>query len=99
MAAALLAGVPQVPCPVMLDQPHNARVLVSLGVAPAVVPYTKSLSAAKLASAISLTLTSGAPNSFREASEKWSRFVKDESSVSLQRFAEIIEGAPIVKSK
>jgi hypothetical protein len=57
------------------------------------------LSAAKLASAISLTLASGAPNSFREAAEKWARFVRDESSLSLQRFAEIIEGAPMVKSK
>ncbi|ETV95811.1 hypothetical protein H310_10860 [Aphanomyces invadans] len=36
-ATALRSGVPQIPCPVMMDQFHHANDMVSLGVAPAVV--------------------------------------------------------------
>ena len=55
-AAALRSGVPQVPCPFGLDQPHNARQLVRLHVAPCVVPYSASLSAAALGRAVGMVL-------------------------------------------
>lgn len=51
-AAALRSGVPQVPCPFGLDQPHNAKQLLRLGVAPSVVPYGVGLSAARLGGAV-----------------------------------------------
>ncbi|MEJ3659254.1 glycosyltransferase [Actinomycetes bacterium KLBMP 9759] len=50
-AAALRAGVPSVPLPVFADQPLWARRLVTLGCAPAVVPFQK-LTAAVLAQAL-----------------------------------------------
>ncbi|OQR97556.1 hypothetical protein ACHHYP_10738 [Achlya hypogyna] len=49
--AALASGTPQVPCPVLLDQPHNAKVLVGLGVAPKTIPF-RHLSAKHLALAV-----------------------------------------------
>jgi sterol 3beta-glucosyltransferase len=39
MAAALRAGKPQIPCPVMLDQPHNARIVQRLGCALDYIPF------------------------------------------------------------
>lgn len=50
-AAALRAGIPQVPCPVMLDQPHNAKTIVRLGCAPGYIAYS-SASATSLAKLI-----------------------------------------------
>jgi sterol 3beta-glucosyltransferase len=91
MAAALRAGVPQVPCPFMLDQPHNAQILVSLGVAPAVVPYNSRLSAATLAAAVAKVLRDG---DYRDAAEHWGRVVREESAHSLERYSELIESAP-----
>ncbi|CAK4201145.1 unnamed protein product [Aphanomyces euteiches] len=43
-AMALARGVPQIPCPMMMDQFHHANELLALGVAPAVV-YKAALSA------------------------------------------------------
>ena len=58
-AAALRAGVPQVICPFMLDQPHNARSMQRLGVCPVangirrigggIVPYSAHMTARELA--------------------------------------------------
>ncbi len=41
MAAALRAGIPQVPCPILLDQPHNANQIVRIGCAKAILPFPK----------------------------------------------------------
>jgi len=38
-AATLRAGVPSLPCPVMLDQPYNAERLFQLQVAPPPIPF------------------------------------------------------------
>lgn len=51
-AAALAAGVPQVVCPFVADQPHWAQRMHTLGVAPRPQRHTK-LTAASLADAIS----------------------------------------------
>ncbi|WP_223165483.1 glycosyltransferase [Lentzea indica] len=50
-AAALAAGTPQVICPFVADQPHWARRMQAIGVAPDPVPH-KGLAADALASAI-----------------------------------------------
>ncbi|KAG9406863.1 hypothetical protein AC1031_003192 [Aphanomyces cochlioides] len=47
-AMALASGVPQIPCPMMMDQFHHANELLALGVAPAVV-YKGSLDALTVA--------------------------------------------------
>ncbi|GLZ32055.1 glycosyl transferase family 1 [Lentzea sp. NBRC 105346] len=57
-AAALAAGRPQVVCPFVADQPHWARRMHALGVAPEPVPHRK-LTTSALASAISRALTLG----------------------------------------
>lgn len=51
MAAALRAGKPQIPCPVMLDQPHNARMVTRLGCAFESIPFLQ-LSTANLSRAL-----------------------------------------------
>ncbi|MFD8703399.1 glycosyltransferase [Kitasatospora sp. NPDC059648] len=53
--AALRAGVPAVPVPVMIDQPFWAARLHRLGVAPETVPFAE-LTAGRLASAITAAL-------------------------------------------
>ena len=50
--ACLRAGVPQVPCPLLVDQPHNGAALVALGVAPASLQLNK-LTGATLGAALS----------------------------------------------
>ncbi|OQS01989.1 hypothetical protein THRCLA_21538 [Thraustotheca clavata] len=45
---ALLSGTPQIPCPVLCDQPCNAKVLVELGVAYRIRPY-QSITAKQIA--------------------------------------------------
>lgn len=57
MMAAIRAGVPSVPCPFMLDQPHNAKILVALKCAPCVVPYSHRMTAAHLTKAVRTVLT------------------------------------------
>eukprot|EP00304_Pavlova_gyrans_P009836 CAMPEP_0206061002 /NCGR_PEP_ID=MMETSP1466-20131121/53003_1 /ASSEMBLY_ACC=CAM_ASM_001126 /TAXON_ID=44452 /ORGANISM="Pavlova gyrans, Strain CCMP608" /LENGTH=67 /DNA_ID=CAMNT_0053436345 /DNA_START=73 /DNA_END=272 /DNA_ORIENTATION=- len=59
MAAALHAGVPQVPCAVMLDQPHNARLCVRLGVAPEALSFDRHLTAGRLARPLKAILREG----------------------------------------
>ncbi|SES30114.1 sterol 3beta-glucosyltransferase [Lentzea xinjiangensis] len=50
-AAALAAGVPQVVCPFVADQPHWARRMHAVGVAPPALPH-KKLTAASLSAAV-----------------------------------------------
>lgn len=51
MASALRSGRPQIPCPFMLDQPHNAQLILGLGCAPCCIPYS-SLTSIKLSKAL-----------------------------------------------
>mmetsp|Transcript_19964 Transcript_19964/g.28401 ORF Transcript_19964/g.28401 Transcript_19964/m.28401 type:complete len:449 (+) Transcript_19964:76-1422(+) len=89
-AAALRSGVPQIPCPVMLDQPHNAKMILGLGVAPAILPFSH-LSVKRLAplliSAISSTTTD-----YRRCAEKYAEQIRLESSSCLETYCTIIEG-------
>ncbi|MFJ8437300.1 glycosyltransferase [Kitasatospora sp. NPDC094019] len=65
-AAALRAGVPAVPVPVMADQPFWAARLCELGVAPRALPFA-DLTAEALADAITASLTD--PSYGRRAAE------------------------------
>lgn len=65
-AAALRAGVPAVPVPVMADQPFWASRLCELGVAPRSLPFA-DLTAEALAAAITDSLTE--PSHRRRAAE------------------------------
>lgn len=90
-AAALRSGVPQVPCPVMLDQPHNARLMVGLGVAPGAVPYA-SLTAARLGAQLRAALgPQGA--ALREKAREAAAHVQRESAAGLARMCQAVEGA------
>ena len=86
-AAALRSGKPQVPCPVMLDQPHNAKMLHSLGVARDIVPYAK-LNARNLTRAVGKVLAND--KLVKEAAAKQGRFVREESEGNGARYVELI---------
>jgi sterol 3beta-glucosyltransferase len=90
-AAALRAGVPQVPCPVMLDQPHNSKLMVGLGVAPGVVPYA-SLSAVRLGAQLKAVLGSQG-DGLRERARAAAAHVQRESAAGLERMCLAVEGA------
>ena len=90
-AAALLAGVPQVPCPFMLDQPHNAKIVVALGAAPSFVPYSVKLRAAELASAMARAMDPAQP--FAAAAARCGAEIRAESAGALDRYAALVEGA------
>lgn len=69
MAAALRAGKPQIPCPVMLDQPHNAEIIKQLGCALDVIPFSTAYkSPNRLQNAINRVLTDKG-NLIRRANE------------------------------
>jgi sterol 3beta-glucosyltransferase len=86
MAAALRAGVPQLPCPFMLDQPHNAALLLALGVAPAVVPFDRRVSSSRLAPPLRAILDEKGEGALGAR-------VRAESAGAAERFAAIVEAA------
>ena len=90
-AAALLAGVPQVPCPFMLDQPHNAKIVVALGAAPAAVPYSVKMGAVVLAGAIAKAMDPAQP--FAAAAARLGAEIRAESAGALQQYATAVEAA------
>jgi sterol 3beta-glucosyltransferase len=91
-AAALRSGVPQLPCPFMLDQPHNSQTLVRLGVAPRAVPYDTSMTAAKLAEAAKLALAPG--SSFAAAAQRCAEVLRQEAVHSKELYCKAVEQAP-----
>jgi len=88
-AAALRAGVPQVPAPFMLDQPHNAQLAVDLGAAPAAVPYSAKISAAALAAAIAHAMDPAKP--YVAAAARLGERIRAESAGALDAYAELVE--------
>jgi UDP:flavonoid glycosyltransferase YjiC (YdhE family) len=91
MAAALRSGVPQVPCPVMLDQPHNAQVVVRLGCAAGILPFGK-LNARALSQLITTALAADATgNKIRRCAQLCGEQVRRESATSLDEYSNIIE--------
>jgi sterol 3beta-glucosyltransferase len=90
-AAALRSGVPQIPCPVMLDQPHNSKLMVALGVAPGVLPYA-SLTAARLGAQLAAVLGPQS-SALRERARAAAAHVQGESTAGLERMCQAVEGA------
>ena len=88
MAAALRSGVPSVPCPFMLDQPHNAQRLVDLKVASRIVPYSDKITASQLVNAIRSTLQNKA--AFQAACAQAKAVVDGESHASLPCYMEVL---------
>jgi sterol 3beta-glucosyltransferase len=87
MASALVSGVPQIPCPVMLDQPHNAQFVCNLGCAPAAIPYS-SLSAKKLTNALQQILAN--KKGIVQKAQAVAEILRTECLNSIERGAEII---------
>ncbi len=90
MAAGLRAGVPQVPMPFLIDQPFNAALLMQLGVAPAIVPWTKA-DAPTLAAAVTRAINPKQP--FAAAARRYGDLVRAESAGALDRYANAVESA------
>jgi len=91
MAAALRSGSPQVPMPFILDQPFNARIITSLGVAPSAVPYTETTSAAALAAAVAKAIDPAGP--FVAAARRVGEQVRAEAAGALDKYCNIVEAA------
>ncbi|EQC41538.1 hypothetical protein SDRG_01501 [Saprolegnia diclina VS20] len=88
--ASLISGTPQVPCPVLLDQPHNAKVLVRLGVAPCALPFGK-LAAPGLARAVQDILTNAKDIQARATAIGIS--LRDECANALAQYMQLITTA------
>ena len=88
MAAALRAGVPQIPCPFMLDQPHNAKIIKNLGCALDVLPFSK-LSAKKLSTIINQTHLN--KNNVKNRATELGRRVREESDTAIEKYCALIE--------
>ncbi len=89
MAAALRAGKPQVPCPVMLDQPHNADIVIRLKCAIQSIPFQHIYKKKKiLFSVISRTLDN--ENNILEKAMGVSQVIAQESASSLENSIDII---------
>ncbi|KDO34719.1 hypothetical protein SPRG_00781 [Saprolegnia parasitica CBS 223.65] len=88
--ASLASGTPQVPCPVMLDQPHNAKVLVRLGVAPCALPFGK-LSAPALARALQDVLAN--VKDIQARAKTIGDSLRDECADALEQYMQLITTA------
>jgi sterol 3beta-glucosyltransferase len=87
-AAALKSGVPQVGVPFMLDQFHNAKLLVDLGVSPGSTPFTKKLTADQLAHQVRRAITE---SSFAAQAKVFGSHVTAESANCLARYSSLVE--------
>ena len=91
-AAALRSGVPQIACPVNFDQPHNAKMLVRLGVAAGIVPFGK-LSVERRAVPLRRILDERGDGPLCAAARDVAEKIVGESEGNLDRYAEAVEGA------
>ena len=90
--AALRAGRPQIACPVMVDQPHNAKMLKRLGVASGIVPYAK-LSVTRLLPPLLTILRERGDGPLCTAARHAADRVHKESARTLDRYADLVEQA------
>jgi sterol 3beta-glucosyltransferase len=91
-AAALRAGIPQIACPVMVDQPHNARLLKRLGVVAGIVPFGK-LSVERLLPPLKRILDEDGNGPLCDAARDLANMIGKESEGNLDRYADAVEGA------
>lgn len=87
MAAAFRAGKPQIPCPVMLDQPYNARTVLRLGCALDYIPFQK-LTSTKLSRALERVFCD--EQNIFEVAEEIKRDISEESDSALDDAYEVI---------
>ncbi|KAL3775294.1 hypothetical protein ACHAW5_000945 [Stephanodiscus triporus] len=91
-AAALRSGRPQIACPVMVDQPHNARVLDRLGVAAGIVPFGK-MSVDRLLPPLRRILDEGGDGPLCRAARDLAERIERESEGNIERYADAVERA------
>lgn len=99
MAAALRAGRPQVPCPFMLDQPYNSRIVVRLGCAPAVVKFDRYFSASKLSQEVGKVLTGSNGDKYRQRAAEVGLAITRESIGAVDSYCEIISKEHAMRMK
>ncbi|RHY39917.1 hypothetical protein DYB30_005360 [Aphanomyces astaci] len=90
LAAALRSGtarVPQIPCPKFVDQFHNAKILISLGVAACAVSKTQ-MTAAYVGAAVLKVLRND--NNIQATAKEMGEYVANESQDALARLCESI---------
>ncbi|ETV95825.1 hypothetical protein H310_10870 [Aphanomyces invadans] len=85
--AALRSGVPQVPCPKFVDQFHNSKVLVQLGVAPCAISK-KKMTVSHVANAIQRVLRN--ENDVQGTARTLGEFVTKESHDGFPRLCDMI---------
>ncbi|RHY40411.1 hypothetical protein DYB38_003641 [Aphanomyces astaci] len=88
IGAALRSGVPQLPCPVGIDQFFNADVLVRLGVAPCSVSKVQMVSAAYVGKAVQKVL--GNDKMIQHKARELGEFVSKESAETVPRLCSMI---------
>lgn len=93
-AAALRSGKPQIPCPVMLDQTHNAKIIVDLNCAPCYLPYS-SLTTQKLYQAIMKVIVPIDGEKYRVAAMKCGEYIRKESEEGIDKYCNIVENATV----
>ncbi|KAF0716016.1 Aste57867_3073 [Aphanomyces stellatus] len=84
-AAALQSGVPQIPCPIMVDQFYNAKKMVQLGVALTTIG-SKQLTAVTVSKAVTAVLHN--EKHVRMRAQEMGRHVTDESAGNLDRLCD-----------
>ncbi|KAF0690599.1 Aste57867_18001 [Aphanomyces stellatus] len=87
VAAALRSGVPQIPCPLLLDQFHNANEVVALGVAPCAIPKTK-MTAAHVGDAVQRVLRN--EDNIQTKANRLGTYVTKESNGAVDRLCGLI---------
>ncbi|KAF0690608.1 Aste57867_18010 [Aphanomyces stellatus] len=90
-ATALRSGVPQIPCPVVMDQFHHANEMVALGVAPAVVGKG-ALTSTNVASLVKRVL--GNAGHIQTKAKELGAFVASESHGAVAAFCHMILSTP-----
>ncbi|KAH9102648.1 hypothetical protein LEN26_002242 [Aphanomyces euteiches] len=88
--AALRSGVPQIPCPILYDQFHNAKKMVALGVALSQV-LPKEMTSDRLAADIKAVLRND--SHVQDKAKQYGAYVENESLNSVAKLCDAIEAA------
>ncbi|CAK4633295.1 hypothetical protein LEN26_019963 [Aphanomyces euteiches] len=88
VGAALRSGVPQLPCPKFIDQPHNAKLLVKLGVALECIKMT----AREVSLAVQRVLRN--ERNVQDRAREIATVVARESDNNVARICDLILAAP-----
>ena len=92
-AASLRAGVPQIASPVMVDQPHNAKMLQRLGVLGGIVPFGKKMTVKTLLPPLMKILDEKGNGPLCQTARAVSEKIIKESEGNLERYANAVESA------